>query len=193
MKNLIAYLETFHPLSDGLKSYLTDNLVPASFPTRHMLLEVPKVASHLYYLSDGFAMSYTLNREGKVTENFWKKGQIIVAFESFVYQRPSFEVIQLLSPSDLLCLSYDKMQEMYTAFPETNLISRLLISQHCMRLKRRVRMMKYGNYQDQYRKLLEHYPNLERIVTQRSIATYLGITPQSLGRIKREIQQRRRS
>ena len=185
MKNLIAYLETFHPLSDGLKSYLTDNLVPASFPTRHMLLEVPKVASHLYYLSDGFAMSYTLNREGKVTENFWKKGQIIVAFESFVYQRPSLEVIQLLVPSDLICISFETMQKMLSDFPDANILYRFILNQHYTQTRKRLRMLKRADHYGQYQHLLKNYPEIERITTQRSIASYLGVTPQTLSRMKR--------
>lgn len=185
MTDLFNLLGTFHPLSDELQSFLRENLTAVSFPNRHILLEVPKVSSHIYYLKDGFAQSYTFNREGKITENFWKPGQIIVAFESFVFQRPSYEVIQLVAPSDLLCLSYEKMQDMYAKFPEANLIGRLLISHHYARLRKRLRVFKQGNHLDQYERLLQYYPKIERIVTQRAIATYLGITPQTLARIKR--------
>ncbi|HEY9486992.1 MAG TPA: hypothetical protein VIQ51_01595 [Chryseosolibacter sp.] len=185
MTNLFNLLGTFHPLSDGLKGFLRENLTAVSFPNRHILLEVPKVASHIYYLKDGFAMSYTFNREGKITENFWKADQIIVAFESFIYQRPSYEVIQLVGPGDLLCLSYEKMQEMYAKFPEANVIGRLLMTQYYARLRKRLRMLKHADHLNQYQKLLTYYPNIERVVTQRSIATYLGITPQTLARIKR--------
>jgi len=185
MKNLFAYLEKFQPLSEELKSYLTDTLIPQSFPARHPLLEVPKVASHIYYLQDGFAMSYTYNREGKTTENFWKAGQIIVAFESFMYQRPSFEVIQLVKPSDLLCMSYEAVITMFEKFPESNRIYRQLINQHHIHIKKRLRLLKQQDHPDQYRKLKERFPEIERMVTQRAIATYLGITPQTLARIKR--------
>lgn len=185
MIDLLNLLGTFHPLSDGLKGFLRENLTAVSFPNRHILLEVPKIASHIYYLEDGFAMSYTFNREGKITENFWKPGQIIVAFESFVYQRPSYEVIQLVGPSDLLCLSYDKMQEMYVEFPEANVMGRLMMTQHYARLRKRLRMLKHADHLSQYQKILQYYPNIERIVTQQAIATYLGITPQTLARIKR--------
>jgi CRP-like cAMP-binding protein len=186
MKDLLAYLETFHPLSEALKSYLAKNVVPVSFPSRHILLEVPKIASHIYYLSDGFAMSYTLSRDGKVTENFWKKGQIIIAFESFVYQKPSFEVIQLLRPSDLICISFETMSHMLDTVPDANTLYRLILQQHYAQTRKRLRMLKYSDPFSQYQNLLATYPDIERIATQRSIATYLGVTPQTLSRIKRE-------
>lgn len=118
MENLLNFLQTFQPLSSDLRTYLRDNLISASFPARHVLLEVPKVASHIYYIADGAAMSYRYDRDGKIIESFWKTGDLAVAFESYIYQRPSLEVIQLLTPCDLLCLSHSTMTEMFILFPE---------------------------------------------------------------------------
>lgn len=185
MNDLLTYLESFQPMSNELKSYLKEKLIPVSFPARHLLLEVPKISSHVYYLREGFAMSYTYGRDGKVTQNFWKPGEIVVAFESFMYQRPSLEVIQLMVPSDLYCLSYEAMIEMFASFPEANSVGRIMMNEHYSRLLKRLNMLKHADYIGQYRKLLEYFPAIERIVTQRSIATYLGITPQTLARIKR--------
>jgi CRP-like cAMP-binding protein len=185
MNNLIDYLDSFQPMSAELRAFLNEKVIAVSFPARHTLLEVPKVASHLYYIKQGFAMSYSYGQDGKVTENFWKVGEVAVAFESFVFQRPSLEVIQLVVPSDLCCLSYESMMEMFRRFPEANGMYRLLMNQHYVRLQRRLKMLKYADYPGQYQKLLERFRGIEQIVTQRSIATYLGIAPQTLARIKR--------
>lgn len=186
MKNLIRHLESFYSVSEALKIYLYEKLVPVSFPSGHILLEVPKIASHVYYLNDGLGVSYSFNREGRITEHFWKPGQFMLAFESFFYQRPTLETLQLLTASDLLCLSYEVLGELFNRFPEANIIYRHLMNQHYLKLQQQLKLQKHGDVADLYHKLLQDFPGIERTVTQQSIANYLGITPQNLARIKRK-------
>jgi CRP/FNR family transcriptional regulator, anaerobic regulatory protein len=177
-------LETLHPLSDEFKEFLKTNLIPLSLPARHILLDVPKVASHVYFLNEGFAMSYTVSITGKITESFWKPGQLIVAFESFFEQKASIEVIQLMKPSELLGISYETVTQSLARFPEAEILYRIIINRHYAHARSRVRKMKSVNHTEQYDNLLRIFPGLELIVSQRAIATYLGIAPQSLARIR---------
>jgi len=188
INNLLAHLESFHPLSDEFKKFLTENAIPLSFPKRHILLDVLKVASHVYFLNEGFAMSYTLSADGKITENFWKPGQIVVAFESFFEQKPSMEVIQLLKPSQLLAISHETTEQLLARFPEARSLSRTMMYWHYAHVRRRLQSMKSSDHAEQYNKLLRIFPDLELIVSQRAIATYLGIAPQSLARIRRKTE-----
>lgn len=183
---LFNYLESFHPLSEDLKRFLNEHLIHLSFPKGHILLDIAKVATHAYFLNDGFAMSYSFNREGKITESFWKSGQIIVAFESFCYQKPSLETIELMKASDLLCISYETIDHILTRFPESNQLYRSMMNRQYLHVLKRVHMLKLNDLTQQYNKLLNTFPGLELIVTQKAIATYLGIAPQSLARIKRK-------
>lgn len=183
---LFNYLESFHPLSEDLKRFLNEQLIYLSFPKGHILLDVAKVATHAYFLNDGFAMSYSFNREGRITENFWKPGQVIIAFESFFYQKPSLEVIELMKASDLLCISYETIEHILTRFPESHQLYRSMMNRQYLHVLKRVHMLKLNDLTQQYNKLLNTFPGLELIVTQKAIATYLGIAPQSLARIKRK-------
>ncbi len=187
MNELIALLETIHPLTDALKKHLQEHLIPLVFPSRHILLEAPRVASHIYYLEEGFAMSYTYSDDGKITESFFKPGQLVLSFESFVNQKPSFEFIQLLKPSKVICISYETMLEVLTNYPESNEIYRSLMNEHYVKLQKQIRAMKRADHKSEYLKLRDLYPDIEKIVTQRAIASYLGITPQALARIKRNM------
>lgn len=181
-------LETFHPLGDAFKQFLEAHVIPLSLPAHHILLDIPKVASHVYFLHEGFAISYTLTATGKITENFWKSGQLIVAFESFIEQKASLEVIQLVKPSTLLGISYDTLTQSLARFPDAQELYRKILNQHYIHLRSRLRHMKTSSHAAQYTRLLQVFPGLELIVSQQAIATYLGIAPQTLGRIKRKIR-----
>lgn len=180
-----SVLDLYHPLSDDFKKFLRDALIPLSVPARHILLDVPRVASHVYFLQEGFAVSYTLSAAGKITEGFWKPGQLILSFESFFEQKPSLEVIQLVTSSELLGVSYEAVNEALLRFPEAQVLYRVMLNKHYLHVRKRLRDIKFSNHAAQYSKLRQIFPGLELIVSQRTIATYLGIAPQSLARIKR--------
>jgi len=184
---LLHHLEAFLPLSENFKNFIKENSIVRSYPDHHILLNVLEVSSHIYYLHDGFVMSYSLNKEGKTTENFWKAGQVVVAFESFFEQRPSFEVLEVVRSSEMVCLSREVLLQTLAEFPEAQMLYSMMLNRSFIQLQRRLGYLKQSDHLIQYTKLLHVFPGLEQIVSQRAIATYLGIAPQTLARIKRKI------
>jgi CRP/FNR family transcriptional regulator, anaerobic regulatory protein len=185
-EGLFTTLEAFHPLRDEFKKALEMELIPLSLPKNHVLLEAPKISTHAYFLDKGFALSYSFYQGKKITENFWKSGQIMVAFESFFEQTPSLEFIQLMQASDVLCISYDSVQKMFDLFPEAQRIYRGIMNRHYAQSRGRIRDIQRLSASQRLEKLVSAFPDIELIVSQDAIASYLGITPQSLARIKRK-------
>src|SRR5258706_11991336 len=183
---LFKVLSAIHPLSKGFKMALEKELIPLSFPKHHMLLEAPDVARHAYFLSNGFAMAYTFVHGNKVTEAFWKPGQIVASSNSFLEQVPSLDYIQLLTKSELLCISYDGVQRLFAKYPEATHLYRIIINRHYEQGRMRFHQFRRLGAQGRLEKLLSTFPGIEQIVQQESIASYLGITPQSLSRLKRQ-------
>lgn len=183
---LFNVLAAYHRLSDDFKEALEQELIPLSLPKNHLLLEAPRISTHAFFLDKGFAMSYSFLNGKKVTENFFKAGQIMVAFESFFEQTPSMEFIQLMKKSDILCISYDSVQKMFERFPEAQRIYRSIMNRHYSQSRARIRDMQRLTASQRLQKLLAAFPNIEMIVSQDAIASYLGITAQSLARIKRK-------
>jgi len=185
-EGLFNVLAAYHALSEDFKKALKKELIPLSLPKNHLLLEAPRIASHAFFLEKGFAMSYSFFNGKKVTETFWRSGQIMVAFESFFEQTPSMGFIQLMRKSDVLCISYDSVQRMFELFPEAQRIYRGIMNRHYSQIHARIRDMQRLRASQRLEKLLVTFPNIEMIVSQDAIASYLGITAQSLARIKRK-------
>lgn len=183
---LIQLLSTIHPLSEDFKKALEKELIPLTLPKNRLLLDPPRIADHAYYLDSGFAMSYSFADGKKITESFWQSGQIMVAFESFFEQRPSMEAIQLMTKSDLLCISYASVQRMFERFPEAQLLYRGVMNHEYEASRGRRRDMQRLTAFERFEKLIAAFPDIELIVPQDSIASYLGITAQSLSRLKRK-------
>lgn len=182
---LFTLLAKIHPLSESFKAALQTLLIPLSLPKGDMLLKSPNIASHAYFLGSGFAMGYTFIDGKKSIEWFWSAGDIIVSAKSFLEQVPSKESIELVLPSEMLCISYSNLMELFKVFPEANFIHRAIMNQYLEQSRECILDMKNLSALARYNKLIKHYPSIEQMLSQEQIASYLGIAAPSLSRMKR--------
>lgn len=185
MEGLFGLLSSIHPLTPAFREAIEKKLTWLSLPKDYMLLEAPRVADHAYYLDTGFAMTFTYVDGEKQLYRFWKAGQIMFSARSLFEQIPSQEYVQLVQQSDLWCISYGSIMSLFETFPEANFIYRVVMNQYYEHARERIRDLQLLPAVDRYTKLLRDYRGIEQLLPQEYIASYLGITPQSLSRIKR--------
>lgn len=185
MDTLFELLSKINVLSETFKEALRKELIPISLPKNHILLEAPKIAQHLYFIKNGFAMSYNFHEGRRVVENFWQSNEVITSTNSFIEQIPSKEFVQLMENSDLLCISYAGAQRILQEFPEAQNTYHILLNRHYENCRKRIQEMQRLSAPERFTKLLTTYRHVEQIIPQDAISSYLGITPQSLSRIKR--------
>lgn len=186
MDQLIEILSGYTPLSLTFKDDLKQSLVRMLLPKHHSIQKAPQVPTHLYYLESGFAITFRFADGQKAIDQFWKPGQIIGLTSSFCLQRPSFQFVQLVADSSVLHLSYADVQRLLTTYSESAQIGKSLWLEYFDFSQQRLQDLRTMLVVDQHRKLLAEYPGVEQYVPQEQIASYLGITPQSLSRIKRQ-------
>lgn len=184
-EGLFRLLSTIHPLTPTFREAIEKELRELSLPKDYMLLEAPRVADHAYYLNTGFALTFSYVSGEKQIDALWKAGQIMFSARSLFEQIPSNEYIQLVQQSDLLCISYNSIMKLFETFPEANFIYRVVMNQYYESLRERIRDLQLLSAFDRYKKLLSEHRGIEQIIPQEYIASYLGITPQSLSRIRR--------
>jgi CRP/FNR family transcriptional regulator, anaerobic regulatory protein len=183
--SLFELLSSYHPMRDALKETLKNKLILLSLPKGHLLLEAPRIADHVYFLKTGFAVSFTFEKGKKQIENFWPTHSIILPAVSLFEQSPSYESIELLQQSDVLCLGRSDLMQLFDQHEESNAIYRMMVTRSGERNRQRIRDLQHLSSASRYEKLIAEYPRLEQIVPQEYIASYLGIAPQSLSRLKR--------
>lgn len=185
-EKLFQELSTIHPVSEEFKIAVEKELTLLSLPKYYLLLEAPNISGHAYFLNNGSAITYTFVKGKKQTEAFWSTGKIIVSAKSFFEQVPSREFIQLMEQADVLHIRYNSVLKLLDTFPEANHIYRITMNQYYEQSKERTRDMQHLTAKERYQKLLKNFPHIEQISAQEHIASYLGITPQSLSRLKRQ-------
>jgi CRP-like cAMP-binding protein len=184
-ERLFQVLSCIHPLSDEFKSAIESEVEYKSLTKNHVLLEASNVSNFVYFVIQGFAISYTFRGSRKYIEWIWKSDQIILSPKSFFERVPTTESIQAIVQSEILCFSHDSVIRLLNSFPEAHIIYRVIMNEYYELSRERIREMQHMNGGERLKKLLDTFPGIERIIPQEQISSYLGVTPQSLSRIKR--------
>lgn len=187
---LFTLLSGIVPLSEAFEKTLAAAVVPLSLPNRYMLLESPKISDHAYYIESGHVMTYSFFKGKKQVEGFFGPGQILFSPLSFFSQSPSREFFQCMSSAELLCISFQSTTDLLARFMEANQIQRALMLEYFERERERMHDSMRLHTTERHEKLLKRFPWIEQVIPQESIASYLGITPQTLSRIKKEASRR---
>lgn len=163
-----------------LKNFMTSRTVPA----KTMLLEEGQVAHTLYYIRKGCLRLFFCHEGKDITFQFFFEGDFVASFDSLYKRQPSLFALESIEPAELLCIDREAFFRLIEQNPalrrryEEKLIDRFRSYQllFLSRIKNSPRQ--------RYEELLETYPQIILRVPQHYIASYLGITPVSLSRIR---------
>lgn len=156
------------------------------------LLYQEEFASQVYFVSSGLLRSFTIDSNGKQSiiqfapENWW-----IGDRNSFLFQEPSQMIIDTIEDSELIILKqsfYEIATKRIPSFSSFNL--RALHNQNRF-MQRRITSLLSATAEDRYLEFLELHPQISLRVPQWMIASYLGITPESLSRVRTELSKKK--
>ncbi len=168
----------------SLYRLLADIARPLSVAPKTTLLEEGKTADTLYLIRKGCLRLFFYNDGKDITFQFFFEGDMVASSASFFNNTPSLFSLQSIEPTELLTLSRDDFYKLLEREPamraayEQRLVERFHAYQQLFlsRIKNSPRM--------RYEELLREHPDIVRRVPQHYIASYLGITPVSLSRIR---------
>jgi CRP/FNR family transcriptional regulator, anaerobic regulatory protein len=180
-------LNDFTNISEQAKEEIEDYATKRELSKGHLLLKKGRTCSHLYFLESGFARSFYIQNGKDVTSWFAFESDIFASVYSFTSQKPSFENIEILEDSILYCVSYDKLQQLYRKYPEFNLIGRLLLERYYIELEERTFSFQMQSAKERYQIILSQQPKLLQRASLGHIASYLGISQETLSRIRSNI------
>jgi CRP-like cAMP-binding protein len=145
------------------------------------------VCKDMYYIKSGGCYMYVLEGEKELVTQFFFEGELMTDHFSFLTGRPSNQFIRTLEDTRLESLSYDSIQQLYDKIPGMERVGRVLTERACVRLMASLASYKNDSAETRYRKLLQRRPELSQRAPQYLIASYLGITPVGLSKIRRRL------
>lgn len=130
MKELLAYLNSIHPLSESASDYLHENLKEIEISKKEFLLKKGRICYNIYFVEKGLLRCFYTKNDKEINSWFMKEHDVIFSVESFLNQTPSYENIQALEVSRLYYISYAELQYLYTNCQEFNFIGRVVTEEY---------------------------------------------------------------
>lgn len=147
------------------------------------------VCKDLGIVVKGIFRVYYYDNETSEEKNmfFFSEEQFIVSFRSFLYQCPCVYFIEALEDSEVLYVSYEDLQHLYTHHKSWERFGRMLAEHFFHQSQGRTEYLLLFNNEKRYLNLLAEHPKIVERIAGFHIASYLGIKNQSLSRIKKRI------
>jgi CRP-like cAMP-binding protein len=160
---------------------------PYKLKKNEHFLQATEVCTKLGFLCKGIVRYYVFRNEEEATLEFTKEGEFVADYGSFISKEQSIQNIQALEDCEFLVIDYEELQKLYKISRNANLLGRIIIEHRFIIMVNQLLTVHRYNPEDRYRYFLEHYKDLVQRIPQYLIASYVGVKPQSLSRIRKRI------
>ncbi|PCI10375.1 MAG: CarD family transcriptional regulator [Flavobacteriaceae bacterium] len=188
MKNIRDYIETITKVNDEDWNLFSSKLHKKRFPKKSILTKIGEVENYISFIEEGVVrLVIPKNDEDEMTFGFSFQNEFISAYDSFLTQTPSIYQVETLTETRLLSISYSDLQKVYEQTQIGNLIGRLVSEGLYLLKSKRTYSLLVDTAEQRYLNLFTERPNLIKEIPLKYIASYIGVTPQSLSRIRKQI------
>jgi CRP-like cAMP-binding protein len=148
------------------------------------LIKAGSICGFIGFVESGALRSYILKESNEFNVDFYLPGSFVSSYTSFLTRQPTNTNIQALSGSTICTISYPDYNNLLKTGVEWYRLGKLIADTLFLKKCKREKSLLTDSAEDRYNLLLKTYPQIEQLVAQYHIASYLGIKPESLSRIR---------
>ncbi|MES2616701.1 MAG: Crp/Fnr family transcriptional regulator [Bacteroidota bacterium] len=170
---------------DELKNFL-DQTITKTFKRQTIISAPDAIPNNIYFINRGLIRVLITDHEGtEHTIHFALENQFIADYSNFIQQQPSFYSLQALEDTEVVVLPRSAIEWGYTHLTEGQKMGRLIAEYYFIYQDDRIKNRYVRTPKERYDSITEVFPNIHNRVPQHMIASYLGITPIHLSRLKK--------
>ena len=152
-----------------------------------LLLSKGETETQISFIEKGSIRFYIPKETNDLTFAFIFENELACAYDSFLTQQPCSYHAETLTDTIIWQLSYDNLQKLYKTLPRSNVLGRLLTEEIYLKKAKRELALLNQSPEERYTDLFTLRPHLIKTIPLKYIASYIGVTPQALSRIRRLI------
>ena len=191
MQNIINKIKKSISLSSEAEKYIYSIAKEKSVSKGEILIREGQTVNKTFFVSQGSLRSFCIDKEGKEhTLQFAIKDWWISDFIAIYNHEPASLTVESITDSTVIEFNAQKLDEIFLHFPEFEPFQRKNLEGHVVSLHKRILNQLQLTALERYNLFLGQYPDIERYIPNYHIASYLGITQQSLSRVRAEIAKK---
>lgn len=184
---LRAFTEKLVKPNDEEWAEFTSCMYLKHIPKKGFFLRSGEVCTSVGFITRG-AIRYYHEKDGnEYSGNFSFENSFVTDYDSFLTRKPSLYSFSALEPTDIIVFHYEDVQSLYDRSKLWERFGRLIAEHIFIEVQRRKNSLVFDSPEEQYQSLIKDRPKILERIPQHMIATYLGITPVHLSRIRRKV------
>lgn len=161
---------------------------PLQYDKGDFFIKAGDVCRQIAFIGKGVLRTYYLNDKGdEITICFCSEKRFTTSFKSLITQLPSQLNIQAIEPTEVVALTYQDLQKLYAESKSWQTIGRLLAEREYLNMESYAVALNRETAKEKYTRLLKEQPQVVQRAPVQQIASYLGVTRETLSRIRRQV------
>jgi CRP-like cAMP-binding protein len=188
LANLYRQIEEMSPIEEPDWILFQQKIKWEAQPKNALLLRPGQVCDCIRFLHEGAVIYYDgVDEELQLEQVGWiaQPGELVMEINSFFQRTPTLTHLKCTVPCEFLTLSHSDLQTLYFESPAWNTIGRRWAEQYMLLMAERTHFHKLNSAEEKYRYFKERFPQTLQLVSQRHIAAFLHIRPETLSRLRR--------
>jgi CRP-like cAMP-binding protein len=187
---ILSHINEYISLDEAEAAFLSASLIPRSMKAGELIVESGEPARYMIFVNAGYLMTYYTDNEGldhvvQFASTGWWSGDLFSLKEN----TPTIYSTRALSAGEVLLFPKAAQDQILEKYPKFERYFRILFHNALVRLQFRIIENYSATAEARYLSFRTRFPNMEQHVSQKHIASYLGITPEFLSKIRRKLQQ----
>ena len=183
------FVKNVHPVSNEAQAFINQKAYASQLNKGEMLVSAGAICKNIYLIRKGILRSYIKEDKKEITTWISGEQELATCITSFGLQQPARENIQALEDCELSALSIDDLQYLYDNFPEANIVGRKILEKYYREAEERAFIARLMEATSKYKHFIATKSDLLNRVPLKFIASYLGMTLETLSRIRSKLSR----
>jgi len=185
------YIQQKATITDEHFDIISRDLVSRKVKKDTILLREGDVCSEVFFVDSGLLKAYTIDNLGKEhIIQFGPEDSWVSDRNSFYFSLPAMFYIDAIEDSEIVCIKKEFYEKAEKLIPGFNSFTVMILHNSIRFMQKRISLLLGATAEQRYLDFIELYPNLTLRVPQWMIASYLGVTPESLSRVRKELARK---